>query len=325
MRWVHLCCTHLRAFAGAEAGQWSSAVTNMGGGHQWLPAWEDEGWNVLALRQLAIGAANTTQMEHWSNPFCSGSRLTQAGCAPLLGPRCAVWAAAMVSKCLPSHMDDSSSWRQFPCCSRIQPLQAMRGDCGRKPGSKTLIWVIWVTCKIHLTKIWLSSWRGLDGCFVAVVSSFSSIFSFSSQLCNECFPCFTSPAFQTARAPVHAHTQIDVFPIFTFSPPPSQYSSTFILPVSLSTPMICAYSQVLVAGSGWGAQPQPLQWNKSVVGLFTAVQKSELQMLPFEISFHLCIEPWAPGFVLYFTILSTFYLFLSSKGASHNAGGGSIS
>lgn len=112
-----------------------------------------------------------------------------------------------------------------------------------------------------------------------------------------------------------ARTHTDwCFPhLYLFFPPPSQYSSTFILPVSLSTPMICAYSQVLVAGSGWGARPQPLQWNKSVVGLFTAVQKSELQILPFEISFHLCIEPWAPGFVLYFTILSAFYLFCLQK------------
>lgn len=137
-------------------------------------------------------------------------------------------------------------------------------------------------------------------------------FFFSSQLCNEHSPCFTSPAFQTARAPTHTHADW-CFPHlhpFSFH---SQYMSTFILPVSLSTLMICAYSQVLVTGSGWGAQPQSLQWNKSVLGLFASVQKSELQMLPFEISFHLWVEPWAPAFVLYFTILFTSYLFCLLK------------
>lgn len=49
--------------------------------------------------------------------------------------------------------------------------------------------------------------------------------------------------------------------------------------------------------------------NESVVALlFTAVQKSELQMFPFEISFHLGVEPWAPRFILYFTILFQFFL-----------------
>lgn len=48
---------------------------------------------------------------------------------------------------------------------------------------------------------------------------------------------------------------------------------------------------------------------ESVVGLlFTAVQKSKLQILPFEISFHLGVEALAPGFILCFTILFPFFL-----------------
>lgn len=42
--------------------------------------------------------------------------------------------------------------------------------------------------------------------------------------------------------------------------------------------------------------------------LFTAAQKSKLLMLPFEILSHLGAEARAPGFILCFTILFSFFL-----------------
>lgn len=58
--------------------------------------------------------------------------------------------------------------------------------------------------------------------------------------------------------------------------------------------------------------------------LCIAAQKSKSQMLPFETPSYMAVEAWAPGFILCFTFIPTFS-FLSSKGAAHNAEGGSIS
>lgn len=157
------------------------------------------------------------------------------------------------------------------------------------------------------------------------LSSFSSIFSFSSQLCNECFPCFTSPAFQTARAPVHAHTQIDVFPIFTFSSPPLSILKYIYLACVLEhTNDLCLFP----SSCCW-------QWLRSTAPASSVEQVSSG-------AFHCCSEIWITNtslwnllspvhramgsrvcFIFYYFI--HILSFLSSKGASHNAGGGSIS